>query len=364
MRLADRIAQCRRPFVVRRSCESRLIQLNNTADFADAVLHCPIRYVLSDDLTRLCADLAYSTGARSIACADLVHVPAETVWIEWCIQPWRQALHEYGFPLIENNSSCVGRRGALVHATRDGRRGLLRTFWTPANEQDVLASSMEAYFDFDTPEGEVPEAPDGREGQVGQVCDETRSEEDMLGRCFRFRYEESWSDYYRRAGMTSDQENAVWHYCLGTIAMDIPMLLAFFLLLGTRTGLPQQRPALERVNRQRVRAGKVRLLDHVEVRSPLLPECRDATPTEWHGTRRHPRLHHVRGHLVRRGNQIFWRVPHLRGRARFGAIQTRTVVWTYDAAAQAGVAPSRDPPSDAPASLAVGGRCEGHRLLV
>jgi hypothetical protein len=330
MKLADRIAQCRRPFVVRRSCEDRLIHLNNTADFADALLHCPIRYVFSDDLTRLCADLAYSRGARTIACADLLHVPAKTLWIEWCSAPWQQALQTYGFPESPSDSRCAGRRGALIHATRDGRRGLLRTFWTEASEQDVLASSMEAYFDFDTPEGDVPEAPDGCDRQVGRVRDEARAEEDVLGRCFRFRYEESWSDYYRRACVTASQENAVWHHCLGTIAIDVPMVLAFLLLLGTRTGLPQKRPALDRVNRQRVRAGKVPLLDHVEVQSPLLPERLDTRPTEWHGARRQPRLHHVRGHLVRRGNQIFWRVPHLRGRARFGTVQTRTVVWTYD----------------------------------
>jgi hypothetical protein len=31
---------------------------------------------------------------------------------------------------------------------------------------------------------------------------------------------------------------------------------------------------------------------------------------------------------VRRGNKIFWRIPHLRGNSRAGAIRTRTVTWT------------------------------------
>jgi hypothetical protein len=39
----------------------------------------------------------------------------------------------------------------------------------------------------------------------------------------------------------------------------------------------------------------------------------------------------VRGHLVRRGAELFWRVPHLRGNARFGAVRTRTVTWTFGA---------------------------------
>jgi hypothetical protein len=46
--------------------------------------------------------------------------------------------------------------------------------------------------------------------------------------------------------------------------------------------------------------------------------------------RRASRLHLVRGHLVRRGSQIFWRVPHLRGSARSGEIHTRTVTWVID----------------------------------
>jgi hypothetical protein len=66
------------------------------------------------------------------------------------------------------------------------------------------------------------------------------------------------------------------------------------------------------------------------VRSPLLPEYIEQQRTDQHGTRRRPRLHRVRGHLVRRGSSLFWRVPHLRGSARAGSVKSRTVVWTFD----------------------------------
>jgi hypothetical protein len=33
---------------------------------------------------------------------------------------------------------------------------------------------------------------------------------------------------------------------------------------------------------------------------------------------------------VRRGSQLFWRVPHLRGSCRAGVVRTRTVTWTID----------------------------------
>ena len=124
--------------------------------------------------------------------------------------------------------------------------------------------------------------------------------------------------------------HALWRHAAGTIAMDIPMLLAFLLLLATRSGLPQRVQTFERLNRRRLRSGRAPLLEHIEVYAPVLPEYRDCWRGEPQGPRMSPRLHHVRGHLVRRGSQIFWRVPHLRGTARSGSVRTRTVTWTFD----------------------------------
>lgn len=317
------------PLVVRDDASGRLTALNNTADCAAFVACCPLRYVLTDSLTRLCADLAYSKGARTVACADLLRVPAETLWVEWCNDPWNHALQQYGFPLIPAGPQWVGRRGAWIRASRDGRAGLVRTFWTAAGE--VLASSVEAYFDFDTAEGGEPEPPDREARFAGRVHDSTRpGNDDILGRCFRFRYEQSWSEYYGNAGLSSEGSLALWRHAVGTIAIDIPMLLTFLLLLATRNGLPQRAHELERLNRRRHASGKYPLLDHIEVSAPLLAEYRDYPRGEARLVRSRPRLHHVRGHLVRRGSQIFWRVPHLRGSARYGTVRSRTVVWTFD----------------------------------
>ncbi len=89
-----------------------------------------------------------------------------------------------------------------------------------------------------------------------------------------------------------------------------------------------------RLNRARHKSGRAPLLNHIEVRAPLLPEYAEYRDSESHGARRGPRLHHVRGHLVRRGSRLFWRVPHLRGSARSGMVKSRTVVWTLDNAQQ------------------------------
>ena len=338
--LLDKVAQCRAPFLVQDRTSGRITVLNNAAECADRVTGCRVRYVLGDDLAQLCADLAYSKGARTVACVDLLHVPAETLWVEWCNEPWQNALRRYGFPLVDGGCQWVGRRGALIQASLDGRRGLVRTFWTGDPEQDVLASSIEAFFDFDTLEGEEPEPPDRQAGQTIQVYDGARPDDDVLARCFRFRYERTWSDYYAQAGLSTKQSEAIWRQSLGTIATDVPMLLTFFLLLASRGGLPRRPQTLERLNRARRKAGKPTLLDHVEVRAPLLPEYQETSRPHDHSARRGPRLHHVRGHLVRRGSQLFWRVPHLRGSARFGVIRARTVVWTFDDCTSVGHAPA------------------------
>lgn len=266
-----------------------------------------------------------------MSCADLLHVPAERVWIEWCEAPWANEIGRYGFkpaPMLAK----AGRRGAYIQACPQGRRGVIKTFWANGeSDLDVLASSMEAYFDFDVEEGEEPAEPDDNNRSTIRVFDHSAGRADILRRCFRFRYERTWQDYYCKAQVSLEQKNAIARHALGTIAIDIPVLLAFFLLLVTRPGLPRRPIMLERLNQSRKKAGKAPLLDHIEVSSPLLPEYRPCGSEDAAGRhRRGPRLHHVRGHLVRRGSELFWRVPHLRGNARSGAVRTRTVTWTTD----------------------------------
>jgi hypothetical protein len=329
MRLADRIAQCSTPFIVQSLTSHALTRLNGAADFAADIAQCPTRYVLCDELTRLCTALAYSKGARNLACADLLRVPSERVWVEWCEAAWLSELQLYGFQPIDKPAGGSGRRGVLIQSSPSGRCGLIRTFWsTGETDYDLLASSMEAYFDLDTEEGEEPDPPDDPERPARCVSDTANHDLGLLRRCFRFRYERTWEDYYRRAMLTPERQEAVARHALGTIAADIPVLMAFFLLLSTRTGLPRRVPTLERLNRSRARAGKAPLLDHIEVLSPVLREFYSVGSGAATTIRRGPRLHHVRGHLVRRGSQLFWRVPHLRGNARAGAVRTRTVTWT------------------------------------
>ena len=306
------------------------MHLNGASAFCKDIGDCATRYVLSDELTGLCTALAYSKGANTLACADLLHVPAERVWVEWTEAPWQKELARYGLK-TPPDPACFGHRGVFIQSTPQGRHGLLRTFWASgASELNVLSSSMEAYFDFDTRDGEEPEVFGRQQRSAICVSDKAAGDADILRRCFRFRFERSWQTYYERARLTSVQANALTHHALGTIAIDIPVLLAFFLLLATRPGLPRRPLMLERLNKARAKSGKAALLEQIEVSAPLLPEYKSECSLGSGASPRSRRLHHVRGHLVRRGTRLFWRVPHLRGSARAGSVRSRTVTWLFD----------------------------------
>src|ERR1700735_3618761 len=98
MRLVDRVAQARTPFIAVSASTAAHIRLPGASDCANEVASCAIRYVLSDELTRFCAPLAYSKGSHALACADLMRIPAERLWVERAYTPWQNDLDRCGFP--------------------------------------------------------------------------------------------------------------------------------------------------------------------------------------------------------------------------------------------------------------------------
>jgi hypothetical protein len=331
MRLLDRIAQAQKPFVVTSNKTGAQTRLSGASDFAAAVAGCPLRYVLNDELTRFCAAFAYSKGSRTLTFMDLIHVPAERVWVEWCQAPWREELDRYGFGASTDARTHHGRCGALLTASPDGRSGTIRSFWgTGESEGQIFASAMEACFDFDAPDHAGEHPPEIERRTCYRVVDNEVADAGTFARCFAFSFEPSWASYYEGGGLSKEVLDKIALSSLGTIALDVPLLLSFFLLLGARSVLPQRSSDLARINGTRMRDHKKALLEHIEVQAPLLPSPSKPEASGAGSARRAARLHHVRGHLVRRRNQVFWRVPHLRGNARSGVLRTRTVTLNYN----------------------------------
>jgi hypothetical protein len=145
----------------------------------------------------------------------------------------------------------------------------------------------------------------------------------------RFRFDPAWGRFYRDAATDRAAQRHVVRGSLAAVSWDPPLLLAFFLLLSAKDAtrsIPVSRAA---INRKRAAHGHAPLLDHIEVRASL-DRVEDSGPSRVESAgRRTPRLHHVRGHLVRRDSRVFWRQPHLRGSASCGMVRSRTVCLSF-----------------------------------
>lgn len=314
-------------------------RLSGAAELAPDIIACPIRYVMSDELVCLCADLAYSSGTRVLDCVDLIRIPAARLWLEWREEPWHSRLREYGFSFSDGAVLPGHRRGVFIRANREGLKGSMRAFWSAgADSSEVQAGAMEAHFELDADLHGSPPLT----SEALRVVDSKVDTSSVLPRCFQFDFEHTWASYYHAKTPSHARYRELQEISLGPVATTIPLVMAFLLLLLTKSGLPQQVVQLARLNHRRARLGKHFLLDHIEVHSPIQSAPAMAVPAgAGPAGRRAPRLHHVRGHLFRRANHLTWRVPHLRGNASRGVLRSRTVEWAVDLSGARSRQPSR-----------------------
>ena len=324
MRLLDHIAQSTAPFVVQQQ-GGEVWRLSGANDFARRVSLCPLRYVLCDDLVRTCTALACSEGDELSGCLDLLHLPAETVWVEWDEGARRTALARALPNCRDASTPEVLRAGALISARPAGRSGSLRTFWLTRGEPpEALLAPIETLLDLDG--GALISSPERLlDGEVVGVRDPHNTQADDLLQCAGFRLDSLWCRYYRSEPMDAATQAHVIQRSLAAVAFDVPMLLALFLLMAIRAQLVQRPVQPLHLNAKRARLGKAPLLEHVEVSAPVFAEAPRWCGEPAGGSRRAPRLHHVRGHIVRRRNAVYWRGPHWRGHVRLGSVRTRTV---------------------------------------
>ncbi len=130
-----------------------------------------------------------------------------------------------------------------------------------------MAAALETLLELDGCGAAAPPEMLLKGGAVS-VCDPQNECVNELLRCARFRLDSTWQRYYgsvlsdpldpvRGARMTRD--------LISSVALDIPMLLALFLLMTVRADLVQTAVNPERLNRKRASFGRPPLLEHVEV---------------------------------------------------------------------------------------------------
>jgi hypothetical protein len=331
MRLLDRIARCRVPLALPSPRHARTLEVAGPSRFAAQMAACPLRYVLGDDLTRASAELAFADGARLAGCLDLLRMPAPHMWIEWNDEVHKRVIHETR-SVADFDAAAMGRRvGILLQASVNGLTAVGRTFWSDAGGDEcaeVTLSPLETHIDLRGVFADAAHAHDVLAGGFLDVTHGGNSATASLLEHVKFRFDESWADYYREAACDPDFKRRLIIDSIDSIAWDAPFLIAFLLLLSAKDAtrlMPVSRAA---INRKRLANGRAPLLDHVEVNASL-DAVATAESTGDPSGRQSPRLHHVRGHLVRREQRVFWRVPHLRGSAALGTVRSRTVCLTF-----------------------------------
>ena len=323
MRLLDKVAHCHAPLVLgleRLPGSSFTVTAANC--YATRIADSPLRYVLDDDLTRACAELAFADGARLAGCLDLLRIPARRLWIEWNDEVHQQVIYETRLADDLDPAGAGRRVGVLLEGSTDGYRAVMRTFWTDgSDERQATLSPLETHLDL---RGAFTLA-DGYAG-VSARADPAMT---CLLDHVRFRFDDAWAAYYRAAAPTAALQREIVHSSVAAVAGDAPLILAFLLLLSAQGATRSVAVSRMAINRKRQAQGRPPLLDHIEVRASL--EAVRAAEADLPGpsSRQSPRLHHVRGHLVRRDDRVFWRVPHLRGSAARGMIRSRTVCLSF-----------------------------------
>ena len=298
-----------------------VFDLPGARSLADAVKSAPVRYVLDDACAALVAQTAFADRNSVDQCLDLLRFPVTAFWIEWSDQGRANVMRESGLVDPLQDKGKLGRAGAFVQADETGRRGEISIVWD-SDQGLVDLSPLTLEFDLDDPDF-CEKAPCNAISRTIRL-----RELDILSELYRrvrYKLSNPWREYYQRYAGNEQEFERIYRTALETVAGDFPFAAAFVLVLAARGALTYMPSQLDRLNKSRVKKGKPALLDHLNVRLALDTPSSDAGGDGSGGLKSSPRLHHVCGHVVRRGTSVHWRRAHLRGNPAIGVISARTL---------------------------------------
>lgn len=284
------------------------------AAYADRLTGCVTRYVLSEDVQQACCQLAEGAGDLLLPENPRLRAAMPDMWIEWA-----EPAADDGTAAARVPARVPARAGVLVDASPDGRKGELRLFWAGSGtgvDVGVDVAQVAIRFDFDQPVelfGKPGQSSAGASAAAGFPFHSLPAQFAALRRHLAIVIDDRWADYFRASALGRAGLPDAARQCGDGLWRDVIRVLAFFVLMSSRVPLAQYPVQRGRLNLRRAKAGKPALLDHVELRfGDMLPF---AVAGGAAAIRRHPRMHVVRGHLVRRRGGIFWRTAHIRGGA-------------------------------------------------
>lgn len=285
MCLADKVAASPAAVWVKRA--ERIWSLPDSSNFALDLREANARYVLLEDVSRVCRSISDEWPDLLAPANPRLRAPMPSFWLEW------------------TNSSCRQEVGALIKSDIDGRSGRLRLFWNTAAGAEVAQADV--LFDLDNP------ITFNREGRFAFRLAEPPPTVSFLRPHLALLFDECWEEYFRGSPLGTEGLPGTAQICWQRLLPDVIDTFAFFALLGTHVPFEKRPIERDRLNFARAKRGKPSLLDHVQLTIGKPQIATNSHEGAVSSGRRNPRLHAVRGHLVRRGDGVFWRVAHMRG---------------------------------------------------
>jgi hypothetical protein len=322
MRLLDRVVS-QQDFQIQHESLGKAFLVQTAANFKSKLQNTVHRFVLDAPATAFCTDFAVLEAKTLSESIDLLRLPAEVFWIEWMDRARVEALGSHG-PSFQGLDALAtnARSGALVELIPGERRGMAWLF--TGYEADANLCPLYVEFDLDKPRAAPSTGPYLKRFKVS--CREI-PDLDLINRHCTLAVEPSWFDYCKAATADAARFNQTVSRLASQMMFDWPLIAAFTMLYQAPDLLDRRSSNLAKLNAARTKRGRSELLEHVEISASLRNGRKDASSEGRLGApmAAGKRLHHVRGHFVRRGDSIFWRSPHLRGNASLGIIKTRTV---------------------------------------
>lgn len=256
---------------------------------------CDFRYILDKVASDECMKLVKSSSNGLFQLdSPLLRMPRQAFWMEWF-----------------STDADKTKIGLLVEAAPDGRSGILTGYFqNEYGRADKIGAWLE--FNFDYPSRPADPA------HLTMQHREYPHLNDLLS-CARLHIEPEWDGFFR--ARSPDHISQTMAELAANSWYFLPAASAFAAMLNSRELLIATPSNLSRLNAARRRRGSRPLLNHIEISIHLAQAKAAADADRRAGAKSSPRLHHVRGHFVRRADKIFWRSAHLRGDAERPILQ-------------------------------------------
>ncbi len=327
MHLFDQVVQANERIAVSFPGGAATRYFPGTDVVSTAVAQCQLRYVLHDDVTQTCTELAFEDNTILGSSVELLRVPAPKMWIEFVGGARHKAFSDLGRLNDGTDRSCRQRVGLMVTSDERGRRGHIDVCWENIDGLSPDVAPFVIEYDFDDPSfSDI--ATIASHDHIGIAIGDHPALHTFF-KHVRFAWRPEWRRFYLEKAADDAQYQMLSRQALFPLLEDVPFFGMFCFLLMSRNALQQQHADRRRLNEARKRRAKPPLLDHLELTMNLgaSPNWNDGFSSAEQRTSR--RLHFVRGHLVRRGDAVHWRTSHMRGKAKIGSIHSRTITLRF-----------------------------------